>query len=446
MPVFADPAAGALTKPSAPPIGVVVIADLLSRDLQPLLTAGSLVTRTGETILVQLGAGGGRFLSSGSRPARGGFVSDALLRAASSAAASSGNDKRSPLLQFVDYRGVNVVASIKKIPSLNSAVIFKVDRDEALAAFRRVLPLEGLTALSVFLMYFGLIVMFNRFAVAREMRLTMAQQGLENQRLETKVAERTGELERTNEQLHRELAERLSAEAGLAEKIEMLNRAEIERESLVTSLERALSEKIVLLKEVHHRVKNNMAVVAGLLAMQAEKVDDDADRSALEDSRQRVLSMALIHESLYATEHLDRVNFGAYVHQLSTGLFGTFSKLASLIELDIQAEEIDLPVDRAIPCGLILNELLSNALKHAFPKGRRGKIRIQFQRLPSGEFLLSCQDDGVGIAPDFDWQHAHSLGLKIIGILAKQIDGAFTLSRVDGKTLFELRVPAIAGR
>ncbi len=215
-----------------------------------------------------------------------------------------------------------------------------------------------------------------------------------------------------------------------------------ERESLIARLESALAEKTVLLKEVHHRVKNNLAVIAGLLEMQADRLDDERAIVALGESQKRVLSMALIHEYLYSTEHLDRVNFGQYAEQLASGLCATYAIEPDLVSIGIAAKEIDLPVHRAIPCGLILNELLCNALKYAFPGGRRGKISVHFVRLPSGELSLSCRDDGVGIPESMDWKDSPSLGLRIVNILTKQIDGELTLDRSGGGTGFELRFPA----
>jgi PAS domain S-box-containing protein len=212
-----------------------------------------------------------------------------------------------------------------------------------------------------------------------------------------------------------------------------------ERESLIGRLETALAEKTVLIKEVHHRVKNNLAVIAGLLGMQADSLENQRAQVALMESQQRVLSMALIHEYLYATEHLDRVNFGQYVQQLANELCVSYSIESDRIDIDIEAEEIDLPVHRAIPCGLILNELLSNALKYAFPNHRMGTIRVEFSRVESGELCLACRDDGVGIPESFDWRNSQSLGLRIVRILTKQIDGSLTLDGSGGGTSFELR-------
>jgi two-component sensor histidine kinase len=308
--------------------------------------------------------------------------------------------------------------------------------------FRRVSRIETVTAIAIFLVFVALVLMHSRRAVALEMREGLARQHLVTQELETTVAQRTRQLAQMNQQLLQELADRLSAEEGLGEKVKMLNQAEVEREELIASLGGALSEKTVLLQEVHHRVKNNMAVIAGLLALQAETLDNEQARTALEESQRRVLSMAMIHEYLYATENLDRVNFGKYVHQLANELLASYSIVSNSVDLAVEAEEIDLPVDRAIPCALILNELLSNALKYAFPAGRRGEIKVQFGRLQSGELSLSCQDDGIGISDSFDWRNPHSLGLRIVSILTKQINGELVLEDRAGGTGFELRFPA----
>jgi PAS domain S-box-containing protein len=222
--------------------------------------------------------------------------------------------------------------------------------------------------------------------------------------------------------------------------------ANAERELSIAKLKNALAEKTVLLQEVDHRVKNNMAVIAGLLGLQANAIGDPRLSEALEESKQRVSSMALVHEYLYATPQLDRVNFGQYLVQLSNEL-RTCAKRSDLVALAIEAEEIDLPVDLAIPCGLILNELVSNAFKHAFPNDRVGKVTVAFRKLASGELLLSCRDDGIGFPPQFDWQTSSSLGLEIVRILTTQIDGRLTQDPSQNVgTGFELTFAAVNPR
>ncbi len=215
-------------------------------------------------------------------------------------------------------------------------------------------------------------------------------------------------------------------------------KAEREREGLIARLEDALAEKTVLLQEVHHRVKNNLAIVAALLGMQSSAIEDGRAKIALEASKNRVLSMARIHEFLYATKNLDRVAFKNYLEQLTSELCESYS-VATSTKVSIEADDIDLPVDQAIPCGLILNELLSNTLKYAFPDGRPGSIVVRFVRLSSGALSLSCSDDGIGMPATFQWETAKSLGLRIVKILSKQIDGQLTIESGPGGTRFELQ-------
>jgi PAS domain S-box-containing protein len=219
-------------------------------------------------------------------------------------------------------------------------------------------------------------------------------------------------------------------------------KAEREREDLISKLEGAVAEKTVLLKEVNHRVKNNLAVIAALLGMQADEIIDDQARTALSECQQRVMSMALIQEYLYSDEHLDRLNFGKYARQLADQISDAWTAGHERVSLSVEAESIDLPVTFAIPCGLILNELVSNAFKHGFPNERAGTIMVRFTRLESGRLALVCSDDGVGIPEGFDWQNAGSLGLRIVQILSRQIGATFALDRTKPGTSFELTFSA----
>ena len=165
---------------------------------------------------------------------------------------------------------------------------------------------------------------------------------------------------------------------------------------------------------------------------------------AMEESQQRVMSMSRIHEFLNATKDLDRVSFGKYAEQLTAELCEAYS-IPSEVKVHVEVEEIDLPVDQAIPCGLILNELLTNTFKYAFPDRRCGEVTIRFVRQAGGNLSLSCSDNGVGIPESFQWQNAKSLGLLIIQILTRQINGELLLERTGG-TKFEIRFlpPAFA--
>lgn len=234
-----------------------------------------------------------------------------------------------------------------------------------------------------------------------------------------------------------DIDERKRAEANL-ERLVMSRTAALGES--VEKLQSALAEKTVLLKEVHHRVKNNLAVVASLLGMQAELTQDEHAAATLAEGQQRIHAMAVVHEHLYSTEQLDRVNFAEYAQQLADELHFSIAPNPAAVLVRVEAESIEVPVDSAIPCGLILNELLSNAFKYAFPNGRPGELLIRFSRPEPGWLTLEVRDNGVGMPPGLDWQNAPSLGLRIVTILAKQVKARFRLVPGPG-THFEMTFP-----
>lgn len=205
----------------------------------------------------------------------------------------------------------------------------------------------------------------------------------------------------------------------------------------VRELESSLAERTILLKEVHHRVKNNLAMISSLLSMQSEACSTDDARLALEESHQRVQSIALIHEHLYGTEHLDRVDFSEYARQLVDELYMAFVADPERITIEFDVKPIELGVHRAVPCALILNELVSNAFKYAFPNGRKGRIGVVFEQVVPNVMKLVVWDDGVGIPEELDWTTSNSLGRQIIQILAQQLGAQLVLHRDNG-TRFEL--------
>jgi PAS domain S-box-containing protein len=194
-------------------------------------------------------------------------------------------------------------------------------------------------------------------------------------------------------------------------------------EMTIRDLEVALQEKTILLKEVHHRVKNNLAVISSVLAMKVDAAHSAETRQALEDSRQRVRSMALIHEQLYGQENLHTINFAEYTAELLRELTEVLVSDPSRIAVETVLEPIELAVNLAVPCGLILHELVTNAFKHAFPGGRRGQVRVGFREWEPDVVELSVQDNGVGFLPGSC--DSQSLGLRIVEILARQLDGVF---------------------
>jgi len=217
-------------------------------------------------------------------------------------------------------------------------------------------------------------------------------------------------------------------------------RAEERLHRTVRELEAALAERTVLLKEIHHRVKNNLAVISSLLGMKADTTGNAEAKRALEESCERVQSMALIHEHLYGSDHLDRINFSEYAEQLVNGLYPAFVSGSGRIQMVLHLEPAELGIERAVPCALILNELLSNVFKYAFPEGRSGRVVVSFHAAESGELELAVEGDGVGLPAGSLGGSAGSLGLRIVGILARQLDGRLEQEACAG-TRIVLRFP-----
>jgi PAS domain S-box-containing protein len=216
-------------------------------------------------------------------------------------------------------------------------------------------------------------------------------------------------------------------------------RAEDALNRTVRQLESALAEKTVLLQEIHHRVKNNLAVTASLLSMKADGCGPEA-KLALDESQQRIHSIALVHEHLYSSERLDRIDIGEYARELAQGVYSASGGENRGIGLDLELDPIELGIERAVPCALILNELLSNAFKYAFPGGRTGRILVSFRRPEPGCCELAVEDDGVGLPAGALGGQNKSLGLRIVAILTSQLDGSLEQKACPG-TRIVLRFP-----
>jgi two-component sensor histidine kinase/HAMP domain-containing protein len=191
----------------------------------------------------------------------------------------------------------------------------------------------------------------------------------------------------------------------------------------------------VLLKEIHHRVKNNLQVISSLLALQAGASSDAKVRALLTESRDRVRSMALIHEKLYQTADERGISFAAYTRDLATHLRRSYAGNSEAVVIGIDMEEVSLNIDVSVPCGLIINELLSNSLKYAFPDGRRGTIGVMLRRSEKGTVVLTISDDGVGMPPGVDFRSPSTLGLRIVNILVEQLKGTLDQNPGPGTSL-----------
>jgi two-component sensor histidine kinase len=201
-----------------------------------------------------------------------------------------------------------------------------------------------------------------------------------------------------------------------------------------------LKEKDVLLGEIHHRVKNNLQIVHSLLELQSAQISDPVVLAMLRDSQNRIRSMALIHQTLYQSKDFASVDFGMFLNSLVPTLIASYLENSERIVLKITALDMHLPINTAIPCGLLMNELISNSLKHAFPAQRRGKITINFVHEGPDFVVLTVCDDGVGIPEGLDIKQTSSLGLQLVFLLTDQIGGTMTVHRSD-PTMFVLRFP-----
>ena len=205
----------------------------------------------------------------------------------------------------------------------------------------------------------------------------------------------------------------------------------------------SLREKETLLKEVHHRVKNNLQVIASLLRLQAGYLSDPQARAMFEESQNRVHSISLVHEMLYRAGDLARVDFGDYLRTLTSHMADGWSSSGRLVQVSVEAAGVHLPVDTAIPCGLIVNELITNAFKHAFPGGRSGSIRVRAVHQPRGRLAVVVQDDGIGMPEDLNLTRAGSLGLDLVNTLIRQLRATVEIRR-SGGTTFEIQFQARA--
>ncbi|MEG4944438.1 PAS domain S-box protein [Microcoleus sp. F4-D5] len=197
-------------------------------------------------------------------------------------------------------------------------------------------------------------------------------------------------------------------------------------------IQAALREKEVLLKEIHHRVKNNMQVISSLLQLQAQYIEDEATLALFEESQTRIDSMALIHEQLYQSEHLDRIDLLPYVENLVANLYQSFGGGNTSIQFNLNVDPICLNIETAIPCGLIINELVSNSLKYAFSPSSVGEININFYEIGTQQFNLTIQDNGRGFPANFDVENTETLGLRLVRMLACQLDGTIAIDSRRG--------------
>jgi two-component sensor histidine kinase len=215
----------------------------------------------------------------------------------------------------------------------------------------------------------------------------------------------------------------------------------LERKRVEEQLNASLKEKEVLLKEIHHRVKNNMQVISSLLNLQSSRIKSRKILEMFKESQDRIRSMSLIHERLYQSEDLASIDFSRYIQNLATYLFQSYRIDPEAVVLNTNVRDVSLDINKAIPCGLIINELVSNSLKYAFPqiketdnkKTKKGEIDIQLTA-DEGRVILLVKDNGVGLPSDLDIETADSFGLQLVTTLVSQLNGRIDIKRKPGAT------------
>ena len=212
-----------------------------------------------------------------------------------------------------------------------------------------------------------------------------------------------------------------------------------ESKQAIEQIKSSLHEKEVLLKEIHHRVKNNMQVITSLLSLQSKTISDEKALAVFEDSQNRVKSMALIHETLYQSKDLSRIDFAEYLQKLVAHVSRSYRIRPNAIKINLKVNDVSLPIDTAVPCGLIINELASNALKYAFPADTKGEVNIMFARADD-QYTLCVSDTGVGLPPDYDPEQSKSLGMKLVRMLTTQLNGEMECRNGVGTT-FQITFP-----
>jgi two-component sensor histidine kinase len=224
---------------------------------------------------------------------------------------------------------------------------------------------------------------------------------------------------------------------ALNEKIEELTKEIHRRERVQAQLESALQTKEVLLREVHHRVKNNLQVISSLLDLHLVDADNPREWQVLREIRNRIQVIALVHQRLYGGENLEKIDLGAFLRDLTAELFKVYKGPHQNIgvDLDFQTEQIYVNLDTATNCGLLTHELISNSLKHAFPGGRRGTIQVALNNPQApGTILLQVSDDGIGMPEDVELLKPHTLGMELVHSLVRQIGGSVSIAMDRGTT------------
>ena len=342
---------------------------------------------------------------------------------------------------YRDYRDVPVIGAYSWLPILEVALIVEQDQSEAFGPVLSMSVFDLVVALVALLLAMIASTLITRGIAAPLHTLSatatrIASGDLEHVsdlrrrdeigRLAEAFDHMTGRLRDSIKELKIELEERRKAETQLRESSEELRVSEARNV-------KALVEKESLLRELHHRTKNNMAVIIALLDLKAIEVDDERLGDIIGETQNRIRAMALVHEKLYDAPDLSRISLKEYILDLVALLCSGFLPNSAGPKIVSELEDVPVLIDSAIPCGLILNELITNSLKHAFPDARAGTIRLGLRSLEGGEILFSVADDGVGFPPGFDHHRDSHMGLQtVVNLGEKQLAGSVRFDTSGG--------------
>jgi len=307
----------------------------------------------------------------------------------------------------------------------------------------------------IIIMLIGLIALFrgNKVIISNIVEREKAQKSLQNSHdhLEILVQERTLELSDVNTELHAEITSRkleteksekqriatLSILADLNEASKRLKKEIKDRKQAQMQVQKNLEEKNILLKEVHHRVKNNLQIMSSLLHLQTLHIDDPRISKILGESRNRIHSMSIVHEMMYQNQDFARIDMKYYIYKLIDSIKPLYADSYNHIDIIDKCKSVEIDLNRAIPCGMIINELISNAMKHAFVNDSNGEITVGIEN-EDGEVHIFVSDNGSALPPDFDLENINSLGMSIVTDLTDQLDGRFVINQKDGLKTFEV--------
>ncbi len=262
----------------------------------------------------------------------------------------------------------------------------------------------------------------------KQQNLTLKNQITEKQKAETSLLKLNNDLVLTNAQLKIEIEERKKVTVELQEEI-------LERQQTETQLQQSLLQKELLLKEIHHRVKNNLFIASSLVGFPLSYIDNPKITKILENTQDRIKSMALIHEHLYGSHDLKKIDFNQYIQSLTHQIWYSYNFHDKNINLVLDLDSALINIETATPCGLIINELISNSLEHGFNNKSQGNIYLTFKQDDSGKFSLIIKDDGTGFPANKNLYNTESLGLELVCTLVEQLEGNIDFQSKDGTTI-----------